>query len=155
MEFISVTNGVMIFVPTRGTKTKSHNFKPQNVSLPFHENIHVHIYSFMRDKCTGCMAFESFMSVAHDDVIQWKHFPRYWPFVRGRPVSRSFDIFFELRPNKLLSKQPGGWWFEAPSRPLWRHCNGWMAIINPIQQNLLKAPPLINQYNCAGDNCQY
>ena len=19
----------------------------------------------------------------HDDVIQWKHFPRYWPFVRG------------------------------------------------------------------------
>ena len=24
-------------------------------------------------------AYESF----HDDVIQWKHFPRYWPFVRG------------------------------------------------------------------------
>ena len=21
--------------------------------------------------------------VAHDDVIKWKHFPRYWPFVRG------------------------------------------------------------------------
>ena len=20
---------------------------------------------------------------AHDDVIKWKHFPRYWPFVRG------------------------------------------------------------------------
>ena len=20
---------------------------------------------------------------SHDDVIQWKHFPRYWPFVRG------------------------------------------------------------------------
>ena len=20
----------------------------------------------------------------HDDVIKWKHFPRYWPFVRGR-----------------------------------------------------------------------
>ena len=19
----------------------------------------------------------------HDDVIKWKHFPRYWPFVRG------------------------------------------------------------------------
>ena len=22
-------------------------------------------------------------SIAHDDVIKWKHFPRYWPFVRG------------------------------------------------------------------------
>ena len=28
----------------------------------------------------------------HDDVIQWKHFPRYWPFVRGihrSPVNSS------------------------------------------------------------------
>ena len=24
----------------------------------------------------------------HDDVIKWKHFPRYWPFVRG--IHRSF-----------------------------------------------------------------
>ena len=23
------------------------------------------------------------MLVRHDDVIKWKHFPRYWPFVRG------------------------------------------------------------------------
>ena len=21
--------------------------------------------------------------ISHDDVIKWKHFPRYWPFVRG------------------------------------------------------------------------
>ena len=28
----------------------------------------------------------------HDDVIKWKHFPRYWPFVRGihrSPVNSS------------------------------------------------------------------
>ena len=25
--------------------------------------------------------------VSHDDVIKWKHFPRYWPFVRGIPRS--------------------------------------------------------------------
>ena len=24
----------------------------------------------------------------HDDVIKWKHFPRYWPFVRGIHRSR-------------------------------------------------------------------
>ena len=23
------------------------------------------------------------ISTKHDDVIKWKHFPRYWPFVRG------------------------------------------------------------------------
>ena len=55
----------------------------------------------------------------HDDVIKWKHFPRNWPFVREftgpgefptqRPVTRSFDVFFDLRLNKRLSKQPWGW----------------------------------------------
>ena len=72
--------------------------------------------------------------VVHDDVIKWKHFPRYWPFVRGiyrsplisphnRPVARSFDVFFDLRLNKQLNKQSRGWWFETLSRSLWRHCN--------------------------------
>ena len=40
-----------------------------------------------------------------------------------RPVTRSFDVFFDLRLNKRLSKQSWGWWFETPSRALWRHCN--------------------------------
>ena len=26
--------------------------------------------------------------------------------------------------NKRLSKQSWGWWFETPSRSLWRHCKG-------------------------------
>ena len=35
--------------------------------------------------CTGfsCIQFSCGCSVWHDDVIKWKHFPRYWPFVRG------------------------------------------------------------------------
>ena len=65
------------------------------------------------------------MSLIHDDVIKWKHFPRYWPFVLGihrsqRPVTRRFDAFFDLRLNKRLSKQSWGWWFETPSGSLWR-----------------------------------
>ena len=40
-----------------------------------------------------------------------------------RPVMRSFDIFFDLRMNKRLSKQSWGWWFDMPSCSLWRHCN--------------------------------
>ena len=44
-------------------------------------------------------------------------------FPAQRPVTRSFDVFFDLRLNKRLSKQWWGWWFEMPSSPLWRHCN--------------------------------
>ena len=46
-------------------------------------------------------------------------------FPTQRPVTRSFDVYFDLRPNKRLSKQSWGWWFETQSRPLWRHRNGW------------------------------
>ena len=45
-------------------------------------------------------------------------------FPSQRPVTRSFDVFFDLRMNKRLSKQPRGRGFDTPSRPLWRHCNG-------------------------------
>ena len=44
-------------------------------------------------------------------------------FPTERPVTRSFDVFFDLRQNKLLSKQSWGWWFETPSSSRWRHCN--------------------------------
>ena len=36
----------------------------------------------------------------------------------------NFDVSFDLRLNKRLSKQSEGWWLETPSRPLWFHCNG-------------------------------
>ena len=42
-------------------------------------------------------------------------------FPAQRPVMRSFDVFFDRRLNKRLSKQWWGWWFETPSYPLWRH----------------------------------
>ena len=44
-------------------------------------------------------------------------------FPAQRPVTRSFDVFFDLCLNKRLSKQWQGWWFETLSRPLWRHRN--------------------------------
>ena len=52
----------------------------------------------------------------HDDVIKWKHLPRYWPFVRGihrSPVNsphkgqwRGALMFFHMFLNKRFSKQP-------------------------------------------------
>ena len=47
-----------------------------------------------------------------------------------RPVTRSFGVFFGLRLNKQLSKPSWGWWFETPSRSLWRQCN----VPGPIQR---------------------
>ena len=44
-------------------------------------------------------------------------------FPAQRPVTWSFDVFFDLRVNKRLSKQPRGWWLETPSWSLWRHRN--------------------------------
>ena len=46
-------------------------------------------------------------------------------FPAQRPVTRSFDVFFDLRVNKRLSKQPRGWRLETPSWSLWRHRNVW------------------------------
>ena len=40
-----------------------------------------------------------------------------------RPVTRSFDVFFDLRLNKRLSKQSWGWWFETLLRSSWCHRN--------------------------------
>ena len=45
-------------------------------------------------------------------------------FPTQMPVTLSFDVFFDLHPNKRLSKQWWGWWFETLSCPLWRHRNG-------------------------------
>ena len=78
-----------------------------------------------------------FSLLMHDDVIKWKHFPRYWPFVRGfhrSPVNSPlkgqwrgalvFSLICAWSLNKRLSKQSWSWWFETLWHPLWRHCNG-------------------------------
>ena len=68
---------------------------------------------FVKIKCQAHMAWTQkagiwFIVISHDDVIKLKHFPRYCPFVRWihrpvvgelpsqRPVTRSFDVFFDL-----------------------------------------------------------
>ena len=69
-----------------------------------------------------------------DDVIKWKRFPRYWPFVRGihrSPMnsphkgqwrgSLMFSLICAL--NIQFSKRSWGWWVDMQSRSLWRHCN--------------------------------
>ena len=51
-------------------------------------------------------------------------------FPAQRSVTRSFDVFFDLRLNKRLSKQSWGWWFETLLRSLWRHRNAMKETTN-------------------------
>ena len=44
-------------------------------------------------------------------------------FPTQRPVTWNFGVFFDLRLNKQLSKQPRGWWFGTLLGSLWRQCN--------------------------------
>ena len=82
-------------------------------------------------------------STNHDDVIKWKHFPRYcrtfeWVIHRS-PVNSPQKgqwrgaLMFTLicAWTKWLGKQSWGWWFETPSRSLWRHCNA-AGICHPL-----------------------
>ena len=80
-----------------------------------------------------------FLASTHrHDVIKWRHFPRYWPFVRGIqrsliiPITKTSDaelwcfhwsLMFSWRLNKELSKKSRRRWYETPSRSLWRYCN--------------------------------
>ena len=61
-------------------------------------------------------------------------------FPAQRLVTRSFDVFFNLRLNKRLGKQWWGWWFKTPSRPLWRHCNDVKSMLSMKQMMIGDLP---------------
>ena len=118
--------------------------KSTNVMIQYENLTTLNCYSFSRcyvgRSCfltpwssLSYLTWYFWMQHIHDDVIKWKHFPRYWPIVppgnspvtgefpSQRPVTRSFDVFFDLRRNKRLGKQSRSRWFETPSRSLWHH----------------------------------
>ena len=92
----------------------------------------------IRHCVTKQLAFCTVIGLAYWVVSWWRHqmetfsallaicagnSPVPGEFPTQRPVTRSFDVYFDLRPNKRLSEQSWGWWFETPSRSLWRHRN--------------------------------
>ena len=70
-------------------------------------------------------------------------------FPAQRPVTRSFDVFFDLRLNKRLSKQSWGWWFETPAWSLWRHRNGYQTV------GSLSLPAILNDFTVFSINSLY
>ena len=72
-------------------------------------------------------------------------------FPTQRSVTWSLDVFFDLRLNKRLSKQPWGWWFETPSWSLRHHCNEHpiyiLLIVQPCHTSVLASATAINLHN--------
>ena len=54
------------------------------------------------------------VSTQHDDVIKWKHFPRYWPFVRG------------IHRSSLNSPHKGQWRGALMFSLIYTWINGWI-----------------------------
>ena len=81
--------------------------------------------------------FSALLAICADNSPVTDEFPA------QRPVTRSFDIFFDLRLNKRLSKQSWGWWFETPSRPLLRHCNVLIAHVPLMWYRIIQETAMI------------
>ena len=84
----------------------------------------------------GCRATVRMMTSSNGNIFRVTgplcgEFTGTGDFPAQRPETRSFDVFFDLRLKKRLSKQPWGWWFEMPSWSLWRRCNGITQTYNP------------------------
>ena len=62
------------------------------------------------------------------------------------PLMRSFDVFFDLRLDKRMSKQSWVSWFETPSCPLWRHCN--VVVIYRVTKTMLYNISVCKQRIC-------
>ena len=62
---------------------------------------------------------------SHDDVIKWKHFPRYWPFVRGihrSPVNTPHKGRWRgVLMFSLICARMNGWVNNAEAGDLRRH----------------------------------
>ena len=119
---------------------------PENYSATYVSCLHPHLVQRWHLTSTR----NHILEIKHDDVIKWKHFPRYWPFVWGIhrwPVNSPHKgqwrgaLIFSLNSafDKRLSKQSWGWWFETPSWPLWRH-----------SYDIVRWPHRHSQNSCAG-----
>ena len=56
-------------------------YRHPTVFIYIYMHIYIYIYTYINEQCHHLMRWWFF--ACHDDVIKWKHFLRYWPFVRG------------------------------------------------------------------------
>ena len=114
--FVVIYRNMKTLAPEAGISDRISNYNPQftvgcnYLSLPEWVNTSQWIIWWRKGSLVSAL-WHPITALCHDDVIKWKHFPRYWPFVWGIhrapvnpplkwPVARSVDILFDLRLNK-------------------------------------------------------
>ena len=124
------------------TKTAAHHGKipgtDMNKILLYmcETTIHMRLYDYRLNTCKGLRRVTNSWNIRVDfPTSWWRHQMEtasallalcegnslvIGEFPAQRPLTRGFDVFFDLHPNKGLSKQSS---FETPSRSLWRQCN--------------------------------
>ena len=79
------------------------------------------------------------------------HTPVTGEFPLQEPVTRIFEVFFDLRPNKRSSKESWGWWFGTPLRSLWCYCNvnrstdRYGSAFSQNEVHIWYGPPILNR----------
>ena len=67
--------------------------------------------------CHQMKIFSTLLTLCEGDLLVTSGFPS------QRPVTLSFDVFFDLHLNKQWDKQSRCQWFETPLHLLLSHCN--------------------------------
>ena len=107
---------------------------------PSHVSSHLQLVSWWRHQME---TFSALLAICAGNSPISGEFPA------QRPVTRSFDVFFDMHPNKRLSKQWWGWWFETPSCPLWRYRN---VMTNAVPIRLKIKQPHLNSLHLLPDH---
>ena len=82
---------------------------PENIHPSGRQYFEMH---FLESKF--CISFKYTEVYSHDDVIKWKHFPRYWPFVR------------EIHRSPVNSPHKGQWRGALMFTLICARINGWV-----------------------------
>ena len=111
----------------RHMSTIGHMGKNQSISLPYRRR-----WIFENVARNGWHVVSISMRGTHYDVIEWKIFLRYWPFVqvihqspvnfRHKGLWRRVLMFLWSALEQAVNKQSRRRGFETQSRSLWRHC---------------------------------
>ena len=92
-----------------------------------------------------------FFQQNHDDVIKWKHIPRYWPFVQGihrSPANSPHKgqwcgaLMFSL----IMCARTNGWVNNRDAGDLRRHCAHYDIIVLNAGAKMLKWISLLSKF---------
>ena len=131
LTMIQINNHLHVYVVKINnaflTSRNNQEFFRAHVVYGWHMLKIIHVNTVIKNTIAVHQVFSSMMTSPNGNLFRVTgplsvNSPLNGEFPSQRPVT-SFDVFCDLRLNKLLSKQSKRRRFETTSRSLWRHCN--------------------------------